>query len=289
MSLIQISGGSSATPGAETGFTTIQPPSGTSPVSDSTTDTLEVTSTDGSMVITGDSTTDTIDFSSKVYADYGTHTKDVAEFYHDFLFAPAPLGVSKTGTGAAARNDGASSTADHPGVLLLRTGTTTTGNAWLYGTDQDNTLKLGAAEMHFEAIVKLSALSDGTDTYVARAGLHYDAIAGGTPTNGLFFQYTHSASAGNWELRGVTSSTPTTSDTGVAASTNWVVLTWVLNAAGTSAQAYINRVAVGDPVTVIPTSTMSIGVSITKSAGTTSRDILVDSVKFLVKLATART
>lgn len=43
-------------------FSTMQTPNGTSPVADSTTDTLTFTSSDNSVVITGNSTTDTIDF-----------------------------------------------------------------------------------------------------------------------------------------------------------------------------------------------------------------------------------
>lgn len=44
-------------------FSTIQPPSGTSPTASSPTDTLTLTSTDGTVAIIGDSATDTIDFS----------------------------------------------------------------------------------------------------------------------------------------------------------------------------------------------------------------------------------
>lgn len=50
-------------------FTTIQTPNGTSPVATSPNDTLTLTSNDGSVTITGDALTDTIDFS--VTADTG--------------------------------------------------------------------------------------------------------------------------------------------------------------------------------------------------------------------------
>lgn len=56
-------GGSGST---ENTFETIQTPAGTSPVAESSTDTLTLTSTDSSVTITGDSTTDTIDFSVDV-------------------------------------------------------------------------------------------------------------------------------------------------------------------------------------------------------------------------------
>lgn len=52
-------------------FTTIQPDHGTSPVASSPTDTLTLTSSDGSVSITGNSTTDTIDFSIAASASPG--------------------------------------------------------------------------------------------------------------------------------------------------------------------------------------------------------------------------
>lgn len=52
-------------------FTTIQPPNGTSPTASSPTDTLTLTSTDGTVTITGNSATDTIDFSVAASASPG--------------------------------------------------------------------------------------------------------------------------------------------------------------------------------------------------------------------------
>jgi len=48
--------------GAENAFTVIQTDAGTNPMAESTTDTLTLTSSDGSILITGDSGTDTVDF-----------------------------------------------------------------------------------------------------------------------------------------------------------------------------------------------------------------------------------
>ena len=48
---------------ATNSFATIQPDTGTSPTADSANDTLSITSSDGSVVVSGDSTTDTINLS----------------------------------------------------------------------------------------------------------------------------------------------------------------------------------------------------------------------------------
>lgn len=52
--------------GASNSFTTIQTDAGTSPVADSSSDTITFTSSDSTVTITGDSTTDTINFTNRV-------------------------------------------------------------------------------------------------------------------------------------------------------------------------------------------------------------------------------
>ncbi len=59
---------------ARTAFTTIQPDAGTSPVADSATDTLTLTSSGGSILITGDSATDTINFALNTTVPTATAT-----------------------------------------------------------------------------------------------------------------------------------------------------------------------------------------------------------------------
>lgn len=76
-------------------FETINPPSGTAPVADSTTDTLNLTSTDGgilaSLVITGDSETDTVDFSVDVDDNLGNYDNSTSQFLTGVEGAPLTI------------------------------------------------------------------------------------------------------------------------------------------------------------------------------------------------------
>jgi len=79
-------------------FTIIQPDFGTTPVADSIADTLTMTSSDGTIVITGDSTTDTIDF--EVNPDLNVTTLTATgkvtadEFCGTFASTEVPYAVS---------------------------------------------------------------------------------------------------------------------------------------------------------------------------------------------------
>ena len=144
----------------------------------------------------------------------------------------------------------------------------------------------------FETIIKLSALSDGTDTYTCLAGITTPAYGNTLSiTNGIYFRYTHGSSSGNWELRCANASTTTTRDTGIAAIAGWVRLGFVINAAGTSVQAYVNGAAAGAAITTnIPASATALMQQwfILKSAGTTSINLDIDAYKIMVVLGSSR-
>lgn len=223
-------------------------------------------------------------------------TKKVVWAYEDFVSGHQgpPLIGANGGTNSINAMRAAASTAANPGGWRQATGTTTTGYANLMGSTIDNTLKIGggAGQCLFETVIRLSRLSDGTDTYTSQIGIVTPAFSNTlTITDGIYFRYTHSASAGNWELRSVSASSTTTVDTGVAASTNFVRLRFILNAAGTSIQAYINGVAAGAPITTnIPAATTGMMQQwfILKSAGTTTVNQDIDAYVMAITLASAR-
>lgn len=212
--------------------------------------------------------------------------------YDDFLINSASLTATVSGADASARVISSTSTAAHPGTYALAVGSTNSGYANLYGSNVDDIIKLGGGITTYETIVNLSALSDGTDTYKTVMGLTTPAYNNTlTITTGIYFSYSSTENSGKWLFNVANSSTTTTQDTGITASTSFVRLGWVLNAGGTSVQAYVNGVAVGSPVTTnIPSSTTALNFQwiIVKSAGTNDRKLIVDAYKYFTMLASAR-
>ncbi len=169
----------------------------------------------------------------------------------------------------------------HPGVLRVRMGTSTSGNAW---ATTPMGLTYGGGVITMEWLVQLSALSNGTDTYTVAIGFGHDFTAGTLLTDGTYFRYSNGNSSGNWEFVSSNNGTRTTLDTGVAAvAGSWVKLKSISNAAGTSIQPYINGVAAGSPITSnIPAATArNFGpyIAAIKSAGTTDTSLYADYCK----------
>lgn len=183
------------------------------------------------------------------------------------------------------------SSATNLGVVDIETGTTTTGYAWV--NDQLSGAKcvyIGGGSHYFETLVKLSALSDGTDTFICQIGICVGSTTINT-TDGVYFGYTHSLSAGNWRCYTSKASTDTITDSGVAASTaSFQRLGFLINAAATSVTFYINGSVVATHSTNIPLSSTALRrwSIIAKSAGTTTRHLYHDYFAHIVNYTTAR-
>jgi hypothetical protein len=177
-------------------------------------------------------------------------------------------------------------------VVEIFTGTSATNLAWLNnGASGMKPVYLRGGKTLFETTMKLQTLSDGTQTYGTMCGI-VDGVTGTNGTvaaNGIYFTYTNGENGGNLYAHCSAASSHTHLDLGVAPSTaTYVRVGWVANAAWTSIQWYVNRVAVGSPMTtniVAAATALRFMWAIQKSAGTTSRSLLIDRYRFAVKLS----
>lgn len=206
------------------------------------------------------------------------------------IFGSMIYGVSGTGANVTFSTSQSSST--NIGIADLETGTTTAGYAFINNhLGGAKTIYLGGGIHIFEAVVKLSALSDATDTYAVSIGLEAGTNAINS-TDGVYFGYTHSLSSGQWRAYSSKSSSDTVTASGVAASTSaFQRLTIIASADLSQALYYVDGslVATHDG-TNIPLSTTALrhfGI-IVKSAGTTTRHLYVDYIKHMVLYTTAR-
>jgi len=165
----------------------------------------------------------------------------------------------------------------HYGVVQLVTGTDSTGRATLQG---DFTPGLFGSDQEFWCswLVNIPTLADGSQDYELWAGF-IDHAGAGDPVDGVYLHYDRDVSA-NW-IRGASSnSTHTQNASSVPVATGWHVLS--VRCDGTTAEYFVDGVSIGTETTNIPTGAGRVfgrGIKIEKEAGTTSRDIRVDTFR----------
>lgn len=178
------------------------------------------------------------------------------------------------------------------GIVRLTTTTSSTGIAGWFA--QNTATSFGAAEYTSISRIRITTLSDGTETFETVFG--YADTSTITPVDGCYFRYSHTVNSGKFEAvcRSNSVETGSTLDTGIAVvAGTWYTLKAVVNAAATSVQFFINGTSVGTITANIPTGGGSRVVGwhpamLLKSAGTTARTVDVDYVAQQVVYAVAR-
>lgn len=196
-----------------------------------------------------------------------------------------------SGSGASG-NTGTAASPNHPGILVLNTGTTTTGRAALITNTSVQSIQLGGGRVRFGVCFRLPVLSDGTDTFTIRAGTT-DSSTGNDGNHAILFRYSHGVNGGRWE--GVTrdGGAETALDTGITVDTNFHTLEWEVNADASSVEFFVDATSAGTITTNIPSIATSrlhtlSPASILKSAGTTARTLQVDAYWYIFEFTTAR-
>lgn len=222
-------------------------------------------------------------------------------FFDDFLRASQSNAISGFfintnnnggGSGSGANQENGSST--NPGVILLQTGTGTTGSAalsQLTGSRSTGWMVVGGGTWEIEWLVKLTTLSDGTNTYTMSIGWGDITLSSDSITNGIYFSYTDTGSSPNWKINTTSASSTTTQDSGVAASTAaYNKFKIIVNAAGTSVSFYINGTQVSNSplTTTIPSVVVGGMLKLIKSAGATNRTAQADYCTVFGNLTASR-
>ena len=166
----------------------------------------------------------------------------------------------------------------------------TSGATIWVGTDTGAFLFGGGAWVN-EIAVYVEDLSTAGEEYDLRPGF-VDTLTGDN-TDGAYFEYDRNTSA-NWSIVTASNGVRTRSDSGVAvAADTWVTLRIEVNAAGTSVAYFIGGTQTSNSplVATIPTGAgrqFGSGITLVKSAGSTSRAIYADYVMVTNALTTPR-
>jgi len=219
--------------------------------------------------------------------------QNTPEWFDDFLLGSSSsgsigeLGWSLTSSGGS---NGTQSEVGHPGIFSLSV-YQVNDTAMIRGRSFSYE-SFGSGITTVSYLIKLPILSDGTDGYKVFVG-YYDTSGLDVSGEGIYFTYTHSENSGNWTI--VTSesdASSTSADSGVAATIDWVDLTYVVNAAATSVEFFIDGVSVGSIATTIPTYSggdlCSPWFGLIKTLGTSQRSIYIDAFYQKIALTTPR-
>jgi hypothetical protein len=188
-----------------------------------------------------------------------------------------------SGTSAANSATAINSVAAHAGVVQHTTGTTATGRAGMLSTNAANILIGNSWYWRYETMIRLTALSSGTQRYTYRAGFIDSPSA--ESTDGVFFRYIDNVNTGQWQLVCRSNGTETATNSTVApAAATWYRLTIIINPAGTSAEFFVNGTSIGTCASNLPTGAgrgTGFGSLIIKSVGTTASTIDLDYLELI--------
>ncbi len=211
-------------------------------------------------------------------------------FYDDFdgtSLSPYSTGWQGGGTsGTTALINGE---AGAPGIFQLSTTNGGTNSRFMHRGNV--ALLAGGGVICAEWRIRIPTLSvAGSEAFTLRIGLHDSTSA--APTDGLWFEYTDATNSGQWQVKASSNSTASTTNTTSAPAANtWYRLKIVINAAGTSAEFFVDDVSVGTVTSNIPTGSGRVfgpNAGITKTQGTTARLLDLDFFWIFNKLTTAR-
>jgi hypothetical protein len=201
------------------------------------------------------------------------------DFVDDFTHNNSPNFLTAD-TRNAGTSSGQTAVNDPPrsGLWSLTTGATAIGGGALSG-NIGYTFS-GWARLSFSSNFRIVTLADGTNSYRIFTGFNsaYDSTTAPTTRSaGLFYDNNNV----NWQAYTYNSSTGTITDTGVAAVADGSYNTFLTRVNGTTnVQFFINGVLVATNTTNLPSTNVCPVVHIQKTAGTTSRNIISDWIRF---------
>lgn len=195
------------------------------------------------------------------------------------------LASSVSGTGAATNTGTGEQSA--PGVVTHTTGTTATGRSGLLSNAAS--FRFAGGKVIYETRVRLSNLSDATDTFTVRLG-YLDSVSAES-TDGVFFRYTHGTNSGNWQGVCRNNNAESVTNFSIApVTTGWQKLSLTVYADGSRVDFTIGATtqSVTTNIPIASGRETGIGHFILKSLGTAARSMSLDYVFHLMNLTTAR-
>jgi hypothetical protein len=220
----------------------------------------------------------------------GLNDEEAHVDFQDFCGAGATqAGYSSTnsGSGSGVTQGGPfiNATTNAVGVLMLESGTTTSGYAALHTGDNVLRINTGTA---FEFATRLitETLSSASEEYRIEVGFGDDWGSSTWPTDSIVFRYDRATDGANWQCVTRSGGSEGKTDSGIAVTAGTAgtmqTLSFTVNATGTSVAFSVSGAVVATHTSRIPTNAESLGygAAILKSAGTTEVRVGLDWTRF---------
>ncbi len=183
------------------------------------------------------------------------------------------------GAGAGSFAPPIGATSGHPGIWNLLTGATAVGRVFIISRANSYTVGAGSGETRFESWIQLPVLSTPLERYTSRTGFYSIALPN-VIVQAIGFEYDDSQNGGRWQA--ITfDGAETSNDTGIlVVAGDWYKHSFVINAAGTEVQFFIDDVLVATNTTNLPTGigfSHFVNIMIMKLIGVGNRSMLVDA------------
>jgi hypothetical protein len=204
-------------------------------------------------------------------------------YYNDMFSATSGDDVAWAATGGSNSATAVGSVAGHPGVAQHSTGASATGVSSVTAPGTAGILfDANGDTWTYDAVVRVTTLSTGTERFSYRAGFIDSATA--ESTDGCFFRYSDNVNAGNWQGVCRSNTTESVCDTAIAVTANaWDRLSIFVDPLNSTADFHVDSSSVNCSVTTnIPTGAgrgTSFGSMLLKSVGTTARTVDIDYLK----------
>lgn len=223
------------------------------------------------------------------------------ELFHDFAMAASSQNIGTDGCLWFNQSSGTGSSIDNTtfgyrpdsfpgrmaaGLMVMLTGTTSTGRGGFDSTVGVSTHRFDTGTTFMETLVYLPNLADATDDFVFRVGYCFGT---GLQNDQMGFEYNRSNST-NWVGLSSYNGNHTRFDTGIAVSAaQWVRLRGLWDANTVQWQVNDFPIVGGSTSNIRPDGSGRLGAHIIKTAGTTTRAVVLDYVYFRHDFTSERT
>jgi hypothetical protein len=170
------------------------------------------------------------------------------DFNNMITWSPSTAGLGASASVSAANTTFASG--KHLGVAQILYGTVGGHASLVQSATLSVSTVFGNGKGEYRTLIRIPTLATAIDDYTLRLG--YGTSVNADHANGVYFEYNRSLST-NWRLKTANQSIRTSVNSSIPVVNNaWIQLSWIVNAAGTQVDFYVDGVLAGSITTNIP-------------------------------------